>query len=73
VARGGNSICVCGHAVAAHEHYRRGTDCALCSGRECPQFRNAAGLIGWLRRKVTQGGGKQHYSAVKLHLVRAGR
>lgn len=23
--------CSCGHAKLAHEHYRRGTDCAICS------------------------------------------
>jgi hypothetical protein len=23
--------CSCGHAKQAHEHYRRGTDCAVCS------------------------------------------
>lgn len=28
--------CVCGHAQEAHEHYRRGSDCALC---DCPRFR----------------------------------
>jgi len=28
--------CTCGHAANAHEHYRRGTDCALCT---CPKFR----------------------------------
>lgn len=28
--------CVCGHPRAAHEHYRSGTDCALC---DCPRFR----------------------------------
>ncbi|MGN8050887.1 hypothetical protein ACTJKO_14485 [Curtobacterium sp. 22159] len=27
---------VCGHAQDAHEHYRPGTDCALC---DCPRFR----------------------------------
>lgn len=28
--------CVCGHQQAAHEHYRPGSDCALC---DCPRFR----------------------------------
>jgi hypothetical protein len=28
--------CTCGHGFDAHEHYRRGTDCALCG---CPRFR----------------------------------
>jgi len=30
------STCVCGHGEDAHEHYRPGTDCALC---DCPKFR----------------------------------
>jgi len=35
--------CTCGHARDLHEHYRRGTDCALCS---CPRFRRRR----WWRR-----------------------
>jgi len=31
--------CTCGHGAAAHEHYRRGTDCALCT---CSKFRAGA-------------------------------
>lgn len=31
--------CRCGHASRAHEHYRRGSDCALCT---CPKFRAGA-------------------------------
>jgi hypothetical protein len=31
-----SATCVCGHQQAAHEHYRRGSDCALC---DCPRFR----------------------------------
>jgi hypothetical protein len=27
--------CVCGHGKRAHEHYRKGTDCAFC---ECSRF-----------------------------------
>ena len=30
--------CRCGHSPRAHEHYRRGTDCALC---ECARFKAA--------------------------------
>ena len=30
------TTCVCGHVQDAHEHYRPGTDCALC---DCPKFR----------------------------------
>jgi hypothetical protein len=32
----GAKSCTCGHGFNAHEHYRRGTDCALCT---CPKFR----------------------------------
>lgn len=32
------SPCVCGHSRSAHEHYRRGTDCALCSLEGCAKF-----------------------------------
>jgi hypothetical protein len=28
--------CVCGHPRDAHEHYRPGSDCALC---DCQKFR----------------------------------
>jgi hypothetical protein len=28
--------CSCGHGKQAHEHYRRGTDCALCT---CARYR----------------------------------
>ena len=31
--------CRCGHQRQAHEHYRRGTDCALCP---CQRFRASA-------------------------------
>jgi hypothetical protein len=34
-----NPVCVCGHAREAHEHYRRGTDCATCGPELCPKFR----------------------------------
>jgi hypothetical protein len=30
--------CACGHDRATHEHYRRGSDCALC---ECDRFRRS--------------------------------
>jgi hypothetical protein len=36
-----NTLCVCGHAKDAHEHYRRGTDCATCGAEVCPKFRRA--------------------------------
>ena len=30
------NACRCGHIQGAHEHYRRGTECALC---ECDRYR----------------------------------
>ena len=36
-----NPLCVCGHAHDAHEHYRKGTDCATCGPEVCPRFRRA--------------------------------
>ena len=43
---GGGRLCVCGHAKQAHEHYRRGSDCALC---HCGRYRRPL-LIGRRRR-----------------------
>jgi hypothetical protein len=37
--------CACGHGRAAHQHYRRGKDCALCA---CARYRR--GLLGRLFR-----------------------
>jgi hypothetical protein len=34
----GAPLCVCGHAKDAHEHYRKGTDCAVCAAGECIAF-----------------------------------
>jgi hypothetical protein len=36
--------CVCGHVWAAHEHYRKGTDCALCPAGDCDWFRPTGAL-----------------------------
>ncbi len=44
--------CRCGHVRRAHEHYRSGTDCALCP---CQRFRNAARPV----RDPTGGPGPQ--------------
>jgi len=43
--RAAGPLCRCGHRKLAHEHYRTGTDCALC---DCRKFRRA--LPGWLQR-----------------------
>ncbi|KAA1425826.1 hypothetical protein F0U47_15870 [Nocardioides antri] len=36
-----DDLCVCGHPRKAHEHLRRGTDCALCPAGGCSRFRRA--------------------------------
>ncbi|MCU7727371.1 hypothetical protein ODJ79_26875 [Actinoplanes sp. KI2] len=41
-----DAVCVCGHPRAAHEHHRRGTDCALCDPGACVRFRRGS----WWRR-----------------------
>ncbi len=33
--------CVCGCNERAHQHFRRGTDCALCGRGACARFRPA--------------------------------
>lgn len=33
-----DAACRCGHAKAAHEHYRRGSDCGLCGRELCRSF-----------------------------------
>jgi len=40
-AADGASYCQCGHVEAAHEHYRRGSDCGICGRDTCPSFRAA--------------------------------
>jgi hypothetical protein len=36
VPRASAVTCGCGHVKTAHEHYRRGSDCALC---DCARYR----------------------------------
>ncbi|WP_160150891.1 hypothetical protein [Microbacterium timonense] len=33
-----SAMCACGHAREAHEHYRRGTECAICDVTVCSAF-----------------------------------
>jgi hypothetical protein len=44
-------VCRCTHAASLHEHFRAGTDCALC---RCGHYRSSAAfgdlLIGLLRK-----------------------
>jgi hypothetical protein len=39
--------CRCGHPRTAHQHYRGGTECALCI--ECPRYRSAGRLLWRLK------------------------
>lgn len=48
VTRVSNEICQCGHARTAHEHYRPGTDCALCGVEVCRSY-DGPGPSWWLR------------------------
>ena len=40
--------CSCGHPRQAHQHYRRGSDCAMCG---CGRFRRPRRLRLGLRRR----------------------
>lgn len=40
-SRAGGRVCACGHPRQAHQHYRRGTDCAMCS---CQRYRRPVRL-----------------------------
>ena len=44
--------CVCGHARAAHEHYRRGADCGACGARDCAEFRREGGSFRKTMRRL---------------------
>ena len=39
-----DAVCECGHVQAAHEHYRRGSDCGICGRDVCGSFRMALDL-----------------------------
>ncbi|MFT4110160.1 hypothetical protein [Propionicimonas sp.] len=43
-------VCVCGHPKSAHEHYRKGTECALCDVSVCGAYRPAKGKRSWFQR-----------------------
>jgi hypothetical protein len=44
--------CVCGHARAAHEHYRSGGDCGSCPSGQCRRYRRDNILRRICRRVV---------------------
>jgi hypothetical protein len=43
--------CACGHALAAHDHYRRGTDCGACGAGGCAEFRPEGGPVRRMLRR----------------------
>ena len=47
-------LCACGHARFPHEHYRRGSDCALC---DCPRWRPVRGAVRELVRRWAAAAG----------------
>ena len=55
----GPKSCTCGHEANAHEHYRRGTDCALCP---CQKFR-AGSARGRETRDTRDNRGEQARAA----------
>lgn len=50
----GANTCRCGHEREAHDHYRAGTECALCGAEGCPRYRDGrvlgTGVPGLLSR-----------------------
>ena len=44
--------CVCSHARAAHEHWRRGTDCGICGPDRCSSYRRRGGALRRLLRRA---------------------
>jgi hypothetical protein len=47
--------CVCTHARAAHEHWRRGTDCGVCGPDRCSSYRRQGGALRRLLRRAVGG------------------
>jgi len=47
------TLCSCGHAGSAHEHFRAGTDCGLCRPeRPCTQFRKPPSSLASMVRRA---------------------
>lgn len=51
--------CACGHERDAHEHYRGGSECALCPPAGCPGFHRAHGVRPALRELLVRLGAGQ--------------
>jgi hypothetical protein len=45
----GPTGCRCGHAAAAHEHFRPGSDCGACGAARCGRFRARRVGTAWRR------------------------
>lgn len=45
-------LCGCGHALAAHEHYRRGSDCGICGAAKCAAYRRPRNRLWWMLRRA---------------------
>jgi hypothetical protein len=48
--------CSCGHARAAHEHYRPGKDCGACGAEACSSYRPEGGPVRKALRKMHLAG-----------------
>ncbi|MCW0212471.1 MAG: hypothetical protein OJJ54_03860 [Pseudonocardia sp.] len=46
------ATCACGHEPDAHEHYRPGSDCALCGLDACTSYRPQGGTARRLLRRL---------------------
>lgn len=44
--------CTCGHARAAHDHYRSGHDCGACGAEGCSDFRPVGGPMRRAARRL---------------------
>lgn len=47
-----SGVCRCGHTNSAHEHYRPGSECALCGPEVCPRFRRKPWWVRLIPRKA---------------------
>lgn len=62
-------VCRCGHSFDAHQHLRKGTDCALCGRGGCSRFESAASrplvarLASFVRARLHVGSVVTHPTA----------
>ncbi len=53
--------CVCGHAKVAHEHYRDGSDCAVCA---CKRYRRPSRVLDVIKAKLGRGEARLWFQSV---------